>query len=74
MRIFHKAKLGFADVICNVGFVRIPVARHLKMLRDGRMAGMVKLHRGDQPGTERQVWAVLIQVPNLGMVRLVRDL
>jgi hypothetical protein len=27
------------------------------MLRDGRMAGMVKLHRGDQPGTERQVWA-----------------
>ncbi len=39
------------------GLSRIPVARHLKMLRDGRMAGMVKLHRGDQPGTERQVWA-----------------
>lgn len=29
-----------------------------KMLRDGRMAGMGKPHRGDRPGTERQVGAV----------------
>ena len=28
------------------------------MLRDGRMAGLVKLHRGDRQGTERQVRAV----------------
>jgi len=27
------------------------------MLRDRRVAGLVKLHRRDQPGTERQVWA-----------------
>ena len=27
------------------------------MLRDGRMAGLVKLHRGDRPGTERRLWA-----------------
>ena len=29
-----------------------------KILRDGRMADLVKLHSSDRPETERQVWAV----------------
>jgi hypothetical protein len=28
-----------------------------KMLRNGQIAGLVKLNRGFQAGTERQVWA-----------------
>ncbi|WP_139210158.1 hypothetical protein [Palleronia pelagia] len=27
------------------------------MLRDGRMADLIKLNRGDRPGIERPVWA-----------------
>lgn len=31
------------------------------MLRDGRMAGLVKLHRRNRPGTERQEWADFVE-------------
>ena len=35
---------------------RLPAFTPLKMLRDGRMTGLVKLHRGDHWETERQLW------------------
>ena len=41
----------------KVRFVRPADLHPPKMLRDGRMAGLVKLHRGDRPRTERQQWA-----------------
>ena len=41
----------------KVCFVRPADLHPPMMLRDGRMAGLVKLHRGDRQGTERQVRA-----------------
>ena len=42
----------------DVNFLRTADLHPLKMLRDGQMAGLVKLHRGDQSATERPEWAV----------------
>jgi hypothetical protein len=54
---FTKAVVG--EFAANGSFVpRSDIGRH-KMLRDARMAGLVKLHCGKGVTVERQEWAVL---------------
>lgn len=60
-----------ADLRVKVGevwFVCIADFHPPKMLRNGRMADLVKLHGGGWPGAKRQLWAAYqrgTRIPNV---------
>ena len=58
-----KPEAAICASAANAPFVRIANLFPLKMLRDGQMAGLIKLHRGDRQAIELQVWAGLASLP-----------
>jgi HEAT repeat protein len=53
----HKSIIG--NTATNDPFVRSAVIRSFKMLREGRTAGLVKLHCSVEYGDQGRPWAVL---------------
>ncbi|WP_353476723.1 hypothetical protein PVT71_28885 (plasmid) [Salipiger sp. H15] len=50
-----RCRVAYCRCTANGSNVRPADLHPPKILQDGRMAGLVKLHCGDRPGTERQV-------------------
>jgi hypothetical protein len=58
--------------VAVVAFVRSADLHPTKMLRHGRMAGLVKRHRSARPGSESPVWAGPVAASAKGVASLQR--